>query len=94
MFSRIFNACPNLDYLRVTQFQNVPSELIPDSIPTHISIRCLFIHFSSIREESFNQLDWILSTTLRLRTFILHVDENEIDIEILFIKLSQIITQL
>ena len=93
MFPYLFNACPNLFYLGVTQFQTVPFEFILDSVPTHMSVRCLFIHYSSTGEESFNQLDWILSTTPCLKTLILHVDENEIDIEVLFIQLSQIIIQ-
>jgi len=93
MFPHIFNASPNLYYLRVTNFQTVAFELIPNSASIHMSVRCLFIHYSSIVEESFNQLDWILSTTPRLKTFILHINENEIDIEFLFVKLSYLMNQ-
>jgi hypothetical protein len=92
-FPHIFNAYPNLRFLRIIHLEKFHFQLIPDSVPTHLSIEHLFIRYSLIEEECLNQLDWLLSTTPRLKTLMLYIDENETDTGLLLERLSRTMLQ-
>ena len=84
MYSQIFNACPNLIYLRIIRLRNISFELSPNFIRPHTSIRHLHIHFYSIGNEWYNHIDWLLSNMPNLQTFTLLIDQNNTNLEFSF----------
>jgi hypothetical protein len=84
MFKQIFNACPNLIHLRILRLRNLSFKLSSNDIPLHTSLRHLHIHYNSIGNQWYNQIDWLLSIVPNLENFTCRIDQNELNIEFPF----------
>ena len=94
LFPQLFDQCPNLFHLRIQHFRAVSFHFVPDPVPMHPSIHHLFIHFDLFEDECYDQLKWILSTIPNLETLVIHIDENQMNTEFLFIVFFPMLNQL
>jgi hypothetical protein len=84
LYKQIFEACPKLTHLRIIRFRNMSFKLSSNFIRPHTSIRHLSIHFYSIGNQWYNQIDWLLSILPNLENFLLLIDQNETNMEFPF----------
>ena len=77
-YQRLLRACPNLTYLRLLHVREMPFSMCSDrTTPTHLSLRRLCVHFSSLGKDWFQQLDSFLAMVTQLRDFTLCIDQNQ-----------------
>jgi hypothetical protein len=93
IYIQIFNACPNLTYLRIIRLRNTPFELSPSVIRPHTSLRSLHVHFYSIGNTWYDQINWLLSMVPNLENFILFIDQNDTNMEFPFDLLARLLIQ-
>ena len=93
LYKQIFTGCPNLTYLRIIRLRNSYLELSSSFIHPHICLRHLHIHFYSIGNNWYNQIEWFLSLTPNLEGLTLSIDQNDTRIEFPFDLFACLLTQ-
>jgi len=93
MYKQIFEACPKLTHLRIIRLRNISFKLSSNFFPPHTSLRHLSIHFYSIGNDWYNQIDWLLSIVPNLENFTLLIDQNETNMEFPFDLFAHLLTQ-
>ena len=76
-YERLLRACPNLTYLRLLRLREMPFSTSSKRTATHPSLRRLFVQFSSLGKDWFQQLDSFLAMVPELRNFTLCIEQNQ-----------------
>jgi len=93
MYKQIFQACPKLTHLRIIRLRNISFQLSSNIVCLHTSLRYLSIHFSSIGNDWYNQIDWLLSIVPNLENFTILIDQNDTNIEFPFDLFAHLLIQ-
>jgi hypothetical protein len=93
MYKQIFEACPKLTHLRIIRLRNISFQLSSNIVCLHTSLRYLSIHFGSIGNDWYNQIDWLLSIVPNLENFTLLIDQNDTNIEFPFDLFAHLLIQ-
>jgi hypothetical protein len=93
MYQQIFQACPRLTHVRIIRLRNLSFQFSSNFLPRHVSLRYLNIHFYSIGNDWYNQIDWLLSIVPNVEHFTLRIDQNETNTEFSFDLLAYLLTK-
>ena len=89
----IFQSCPRLTHLTIQRLRKSSFSLAFDTPLLHTALRSLNMHFSSIGDDWFDQIDCLLSIVPNLEHFQLNIEQNEINLEFPFQRLAHLLTK-
>ena len=89
----IFQSCPRLTHLKIHRLRKLAFSLAFDSPILHSALRSLNVHFSSIGNDWFDQIDWLLAVVPHLENFQLIIEQNESNVEFPFERLADLLNK-